>query len=45
MSLNELLSKVRPSELVNPNDLLNAIDQQIHSKDTDLNYRGQWLIL
>ena len=41
MSLDDLLRKVRPSRLVDPNDILNAIDNKVHSKDTELNYRGK----
>jgi len=40
MGLEDLLRKVRPSTLVDPDEILNAIDRKVHSKDTELNYRG-----
>ncbi|KAG9336813.1 hypothetical protein JZ751_003161 [Albula glossodonta] len=40
MSLNEMLNVVRPSNLLSPDDLLDAIKTRSESRDMDLNYRG-----
>ena len=40
ISTNDLLSIVRNSGLVDPNDILDAIQAKSQSRDTDLNYRG-----
>ncbi|KAL4624278.1 BTB/POZ domain-containing protein 9 [Arapaima gigas] len=40
MSLTELLNVVRPSGLISPDDLLDAIKMRSESRDMDLNYRG-----
>lgn len=40
MSLTEMLNVVRPSGLVSPDDLLDAIKMRSESRDMDLNYRG-----
>ncbi|KAG5846831.1 BTB/POZ domain-containing protein 9-like [Anguilla rostrata] len=40
MSLTEMLNVVRPSGLVSPDDLLDAIKTRSESRDMDLNYRG-----
>ncbi|KAM9420864.1 BTB/POZ domain-containing protein 9-like isoform 1-T2 [Salvelinus alpinus] len=40
MSLTEMLNVVRPSGLLNPDDLLDAIKTRSESRDMDLNYRG-----
>ncbi|XP_067943709.1 BTB/POZ domain-containing protein 9-like [Watersipora subatra] len=37
---DDLLRKVRPSGLVDPDEVLDAIDRQDNSKNADLNYRG-----
>ncbi|XP_062323436.1 BTB/POZ domain-containing protein 9-like isoform X2 [Osmerus eperlanus] len=40
MSLTEMLNVVRPSGLLSPDDLLDAIKIRSESRDMDLNYRG-----
>lgn len=40
MSLSEMLNVVRPSGLLSPDDLLDAIQTRSESRDMDLNYRG-----
>ncbi|CAG2161843.1 unnamed protein product [Oppiella nova] len=40
ISVNDLLSIVRNSCLVDPNDILDAIQAKNESRDTDLQYRG-----
>ncbi|XP_050956384.1 BTB/POZ domain-containing protein 9 [Labeo rohita] len=40
MTLTEMLNTVRPSGLVSPDDLLDAIKMRSESRDMDLNYRG-----
>uniref|UniRef100_A0AAR2LY76 BTB/POZ domain-containing protein 9 n=1 Tax=Pygocentrus nattereri TaxID=42514 RepID=A0AAR2LY76_PYGNA len=40
MTLTEMLNVVRPSGLVSPDDLLDAIKLRSESRDMDLNYRG-----
>ena len=40
MSLTEMLNLVRPSGLLSPDDLLDAINIRSDSRDIDLNYRG-----
>ncbi|KAI7800068.1 BTB/POZ domain-containing protein 9-like [Triplophysa rosa] len=40
MTLTEMLNVVRPSGLVSPDDLLDAIKTRSESRDMDLNYRG-----
>jgi hypothetical protein len=40
MSLSELLGVVRPSGLVSPDTILDAIQARTQSKDSELNYRG-----
>uniref|UniRef100_A0A673FV99 BTB/POZ domain-containing protein 9-like n=1 Tax=Sinocyclocheilus rhinocerous TaxID=307959 RepID=A0A673FV99_9TELE len=40
MKLTEMLNVVRPSGLVSPDDLLDAIKTRSESRDMDLNYRG-----
>ena len=40
MSLAEMLNVVRPSGLLSPDDLLDAIKIRSESRDMDLNYRG-----
>ncbi|CAB1339920.1 unnamed protein product [Coregonus sp. 'balchen'] len=40
MSLTEMLNVVRPSGLLSPDDLLDAIKTRSESRDMDLNYRG-----
>lgn len=40
MSLMEMLNVVRPSGLLSPDDLLDAIKTRSESRDMDLNYRG-----
>lgn len=40
MTLTEMLNVVRPSGLVSPDDLLDAIKTRSESRNTDLNYRG-----
>ncbi|XP_075719612.1 BTB/POZ domain-containing protein 9 isoform X1 [Rhinoderma darwinii] len=40
MSLTELLNVVRPSELLTPDSILDAIKVRSESRDMDLNYRG-----
>lgn len=40
MTLTEMLNVVRPSSLVSPDDLLDAIKARSESRNMDLNYRG-----
>lgn len=40
MTLTEMLNVVRPSGLVSPDDLLDAIKTRSESRNMDLNYRG-----
>lgn len=40
MSLTELLNVVRPSGLLSPDAILDAIKVRSESRDMDLNYRG-----
>ncbi|XP_052391482.1 BTB/POZ domain-containing protein 9 isoform X1 [Carassius gibelio] len=40
MTLTEMLNVVRPSGLVSPDDLLDAIKTRSEKRDMDLNYRG-----
>lgn len=40
MTLTELLNVVRPSGLLSPDDLLDAIKMRSESRNMDLNYRG-----
>ncbi|XP_026101371.1 BTB/POZ domain-containing protein 9-like, partial [Carassius auratus] len=40
MTLSEMLNVVRPSGLLSPDDLLDAIQTRSESRDMDLNYRG-----
>lgn len=40
MSLTELLNVVRPSGLLSPDAILDAIKIRSESRDMDLNYRG-----
>ncbi|XP_043962819.1 BTB/POZ domain-containing protein 9 [Gambusia affinis] len=40
MTLTEMLNVVRPSGLVSPDDLLDAIKSRSESRNMDLNYRG-----
>ena len=40
MSLTEMLNVVRPSGLLSPDQLLDAIKTRSESRDMDLNYRG-----
>ncbi|XP_067097277.1 BTB/POZ domain-containing protein 9-like [Osmerus mordax] len=40
MSLTEMLNVVRPSGLLSPDDILDAIKIRSESRDMDLNYRG-----
>ncbi|KAL6487916.1 hypothetical protein MHYP_G00045420 [Metynnis hypsauchen] len=40
MSLSEMLNVVRPSGLLSPDNLLDAIQTRSESRDMDLNYRG-----
>lgn len=40
MNLMEMLNVVRPSGLLSPDDLLDAIKTRSESRDMDLNYRG-----
>ncbi|KAK2897055.1 hypothetical protein QQF64_005310 [Cirrhinus molitorella] len=40
MTLSEMLNIVRPSGLLSPDDLLDAIQTRSESRDMDLNYRG-----
>lgn len=40
MSLTEMLNVVRPSGLLSPDDLLDAIKTRHESRNMDLNYRG-----
>ncbi len=40
MTLSEMLKVVRPSGLLTPDDLLDAIQTRSESRDMDLNYRG-----
>lgn len=40
MTLTEMLNVVRPSSLVSPDDLLDAIKTRSESRNMDLNYRG-----
>lgn len=40
MSLMEMLNVVRPSGLLSPDNLLDAIQTRSESRDMDLNYRG-----
>ncbi|KAI1897337.1 hypothetical protein AGOR_G00082280 [Albula goreensis] len=40
MSLTEMLNVVRPSGLLSPDDLLDAIKTRSESRDMDLSYRG-----
>ena len=40
MSLDELLNVVRPSALISPDAILDAIKVKNESKDMELNYRG-----
>lgn len=40
MTLTEMLNVVRPSGLVSPDDLLDAIKNRSESRNMDLNYRG-----
>lgn len=40
MTLTEMLTVVRPSGLVSPDDLLDAIKTRSEKRDMDLNYRG-----
>lgn len=40
MSLTELLNVVRPSALLSPDAILDAIKVRSESRDMDLNYRG-----
>ena len=40
MSLTELLNVVRPSGLLSPDSILDAIKVRSESRDMDLNYRG-----
>lgn len=40
MTLTEMLNVVRPSGLVSPDDLLDAIKLRSESRNMDLNYRG-----
>ncbi|KAJ8289597.1 hypothetical protein GJAV_G00003150 [Gymnothorax javanicus] len=40
MSLTEMLNVVRPSALISPDDLLDAIKARSESRDMELNYRG-----
>lgn len=40
MSLTEMLNVVRPSGLISPDDLLDAIKARSESRDMELNYRG-----
>ena len=40
MKLDELLNDVRPSELIPPDRLLDAIKEQNEKRDTELDYRG-----
>nr|CAD7585955.1 unnamed protein product [Timema genevievae] len=39
MSLSDLLTVVRPTELVSPDTILDAIQEQIQSRNSDLRYR------
>ncbi|XP_028653207.1 BTB/POZ domain-containing protein 9 [Erpetoichthys calabaricus] len=43
MSLTELLNVVRPSGLLSPDALLDAIKTRSESRDMDLNYRGMMI--
>lgn len=40
MSMNDLLNVVRPTSLVSPDSILDAIKLQTESRDMELNYRG-----
>lgn len=40
MTLTEMLNVVRPSGLLSPDDLLDAIKTRSESRNMDLNYRG-----
>ncbi len=40
MTLTEMLNVVRPSGLVSPDDLLDAIKTRSETRDMDLNHRG-----
>lgn len=40
MTLSEMLNVVRPTGLLSPDDLLDAIQTRSESRDMDLNYRG-----
>lgn len=40
MTLTEMLNVVRPSGLLSPDDLLDAIKMRSESRNMDLNYRG-----
>lgn len=40
MNYDELLKVVRPSNLLCPNAILDAIEEKYERKDADLNYRG-----
>lgn len=40
MSLAEMLNVVRPSGLLSPDHLLDAIQTRSESRDMELNYRG-----
>lgn len=40
MTLTEMLNIVRPSGLLSPDDLLDAIKMRSESRNMDLNYRG-----
>lgn len=40
MTLSEMLNVVRPTRLLSPDDLLDAIQTRSESRDMDLNYRG-----
>jgi len=40
MSMDELLNKVRPTSLVSPDSILDAIKVQTECRDMELKYRG-----
>jgi len=40
MNINTLLELVRPTDLVSPDSILDAIQAQKKARDTELRYRG-----
>lgn len=44
ISITDLLNVVRPTGLVTPEAILDAIAARTHTRDSELNYRGRLLV-